>query len=89
MATHTIILRGLVVVMASIAVYFSLMRIVGVGFNFLSLLGEFRIGYVTPETDRSRNFLARWIFFMATFAGDASLPMSIFHMGLRDQTEKK
>jgi|GEM_PF-4607303 len=89
MATRTIILSGLVVVMAPIAVYFSLMRIVGVGFNFLSLLGELRIGSVTPETDRSGNILARWIFFVATFAGDASLIMSIFQKSLRGQVEKK
>jgi hypothetical protein len=84
MATRTIIFSRLVVVMTPIAVYFSLMRIVGVGFNSLSLLGEFGIGSVAPETDRSGNFLARWIFFMAAFAGDAGLPMSIFQKSLRD-----
>ncbi len=73
MATRAIILSWLVVVMTPIAVYFSLMRIMGVGFNFLSLLAEFGIGSVTPETDRSGDFLARGIFFRAAFAGDASL----------------
>ena len=84
MATRTIILSGLVVVMTPIAVYFSLMRIMGVGFNFLSLLGEFRIGAMAAETDRSGNFLARGIFFMAAFAGDSGLHMSIFQKSLRD-----
>ena len=77
------------VVMTPIAVYFSLMGIMGVGFNFLSLLAKFRIGSVAPETDRSGNFLARWIFFVAAFAGDTGLLMSIFQKSLCDHAEKK